>query len=76
MNYYIPLHEILHGHTNDYKNLQSQEVHHVMACNYMTITCYYMPYMPLHAPKDANGFAGGRAKERSVTFSLAAVPKR
>ncbi len=26
-----------------------------MACNYMTITCYYMHYMPLHAPQDAHG---------------------
>jgi hypothetical protein len=26
-----------------------------MACNYMTITCYYMHYQPLHASQDANG---------------------
>ncbi len=25
-----------------------------MACNLKVITCYYMHYMPLHAPQDAN----------------------
>ncbi len=25
-----------------------------MACNLKVVTCYYMHYMPLHAPQDAN----------------------
>ena len=51
MNYYIPLHEILHDHSNDYINLQNSEVHDVMACNLKVNTCYYMHYQPLHAPQ-------------------------
>jgi hypothetical protein len=32
-----------------------------MACNLKVITCYYMHYMPLHAPQDADGGGLGRS---------------
>ncbi len=68
MNYYIPSHEILHDHSNDYINLQNLELHDVMAYNLKVITYYYMHYQPLHAPQDANGVT--RKLLFSVSFQL------
>jgi hypothetical protein len=50
-----------------------------MASNYMTITCYYIHYMPLHAAKDANDFEFRRRQDDDhviVPVCRLAVPQQ
>ncbi len=44
-----------------------------MACNYMTITCYYIHHMPMHSPQDANVLKAA-PRTSSETRPLASRP--